>query len=129
MAVALRQNNETSYATRQTSRSTRTRVRRRRRSRFSQFVKMIMPVVGVAMLFGWVAVYANVTVTGYNRSRLTEQCRVERLKNERLKVECSRLSSPHKVTAAAQRAGMIYATRYDYIHLPQSVASAEGAGR
>lgn len=129
MAVALRQNTETTYVTRRMPRAVRTRVRRRRRSRFSQFIRMLMPVVGVAMLFGWVAIYANVTVTGYNRSRLTEQCRIERLKNERLKVECSRLSSPHKVTAAAQKAGMIYATSYDYIHLPQSVASAESAGR
>lgn len=84
---------------------------------------MLLPVIGVAMLFGWVAIYANVTVTGYNRSRLTSECRAERLENERLTVEYSRLSSPHIVTSSAQKAGMVYATEYDYIHRPQTVAS------
>ena len=123
MAVALRQKIETESVVRRSPKAMRARTRRHRYARFKRVVKMLMPLFGVAMLFGWVAVYANVTVTGYNRSRLTSECRAEKLKNERLKVECSRLSSPHIVTAAAEKAGMVYATQYDYVHQPQTVAS------
>lgn len=123
MAVALRQKIETGITVRRSPRAMRARTRRLRYARFKRVVKMLMPVIGVAMLFGWVAVYANVTVTGYNRSKLTAQFRAEKLKNERLKVECSHLSSPHIVTAAAEKAGMVYATQYDYVHQPQTVAS------
>lgn len=123
MAVALRQKVDTGTTVCRSPRAMRARTRRLRYVRLKRFVKMLVPVIGVAMLFGWVAVYANVTITGYNRSRLTSECRAEKLKNERLKVECSRLSSPHIVTAAAERAGMIYATQYDYVHQPQTVAS------
>ncbi|MHB9037336.1 MAG: hypothetical protein ACYC64_11775 [Armatimonadota bacterium] len=128
MAVAVRQKTDTAGVTRQTPRAKRARTRRLRFVRLRRVLKMLFPLLFVGMLFGWVAVYANVTVTGYNRARLTTECRTEKLKNERLKVEYSRLSSPHKVVAAAEQAGMVYATQYDYIHPPQAVASAKSAG-
>ncbi|MCE5324142.1 hypothetical protein LLG46_12625 [bacterium] len=128
MAVAPRQKVNTGSVVRRSPRTMRARTRRLRYARFKRVMKILMPVVCVAMLFGWVAIYANVTVTGYNRSKLTAQLRAERLQNERLKVECSRLSSPHIVTVAAEKAGMVYATQYDYIHQPQTVASADASG-
>ena len=128
MAVAVRQKTDTVGVTRQSPRAKRARTRRLRFARLRRVLKIFFPLLFVGMLFGWVAVYANVTVTGYNRARLTAQCRAEKLRNERLKVEYSRLSSPHIVVAAAENAGMVYATKYDYIHPPQAVASAKGAG-
>ncbi|MCE5313619.1 MAG: hypothetical protein ABFD49_01500 [Armatimonadota bacterium] len=126
MAVAaVRRKTDTAGTTRLSPRALRARSRRLRFARFKHGLKMLLPVIAVVMLFGWVAVYANVTVTGYNRARLTAECRAAKLMNERLKVEYNRLSSPHKVVAAAEKTGMVYATDYDYVHPPQTVASAK----
>ncbi|MCE5198367.1 MAG: hypothetical protein ABFD54_16695 [Armatimonadota bacterium] len=124
-AVAQRSNAvQTPRVTHSTQAPRRTRSRRRPNYKFRNALKCFTFAVAIAMLFGWVSVHARITVTGYNRSRLTDLCREERLKNQRLKVQWDSLSSPHNVVAAAERSGMVYAAQYDYIHGPQAVASA-----
>lgn len=103
----------------------RTRVNRSPRSMFRRAGRLILIAITLAFLFGYVSVYANLTKTGFSRSKLTQMCRVERLRNERLKVEWIRHCSPETVVAAAEKSGMVYATEYEYVGQQQNVASAE----
>jgi len=96
---------------------------RRRGSRPRKLARLFIPIVLVAS-FLYVGLYASLTAASYNKSKLIELCRRERIRNERLTVELIRRSSPDHVTAAAQRAGMVCATRYDYLRRPPTVASA-----
>ncbi|MCL5102521.1 MAG: hypothetical protein M1133_00205 [Armatimonadetes bacterium] len=101
----------------------RTRVRRSPRIGFWLTSRAVICVIAGLSLFGWMSVYAKLTVTGYSRSRLLQMCRQEQLKHERLEVKWNSLSSPHNVVAAAEKSGMVYATDYDYIRSPQTIAS------
>ena len=96
---------------------------RRRGSRPRKLARLFIPIVLVAS-FLYVGLYASLTAASYNKSKLIELCRRERIRNERLTVELIRRSSPDHVTAAAQMAGMVCATRYDYLRRPPTVASA-----
>jgi cell division protein FtsL len=80
----------------------------------------------LAMFLGWMSVYAKLVVTGYSRSKLVATCRQEQLRNQRLKLRMEALSSPGSVVDAARKAGMVYATEYDYIRTPRTVATAVG---
>lgn len=101
------------------------RTRRRSAARFPKAIRILILIAGLALPFGYINAYANLAVTGYNRDSLMEQCRQERIHNERLKVELIRRSSPRSIVALAQKQGMIYATQYDYLQKPKAVASAK----
>ncbi len=99
----------------------------RRRSRLRRLARrLLIPSILVGSFF-YIGLYAGVTSTSYDNSRLAELCRQERIKNERLTVELIRRSGPSYVTRAAEKDGMVCATQYDYLHKPATVASA-GAG-
>jgi hypothetical protein len=83
-------------------------------------------VLALACLFGYVSIYAHLTMTGYSRSKLLETCRQERLQNQRLKMRMDALSSPSYVVSAAEKAKMVYATQYDYLDKPERLASTAG---
>ena len=104
----------------------RVRVRRRTRIDFRRFSRFLLCVLTLASLFGYVSIYANLTVAGYNRSKLLDMCRQERLDNQRLKLRWDALSSPNYVVSAAEKAGMVYATQYDYLDKPERLASTAG---
>lgn len=115
-------------STYQRSRSTthtRPRARRRVRSRANNIVRAFVMAMGLAFLFGYASVYANLARTGYTRSELSTMCRRQRIENERLRVELVRRSSPNYVVAAAKESGMVPAAQYDYLNKPQTVASAK----
>lgn len=125
-AVAERASTSTrSNTTPRRRQSTRGRVKRRRRMDFRRFSSFLMASAALLSLFGYVSVYAHVKVTGYNRSRLMDQCREERIRNERLQLRYNTLTSPNHVVMAAERVGMVYATRYDYLQKNSRVASAK----
>ncbi len=98
--------------------------RRRTRSNVSKLFWGAAIALVLVGLFGYVSVYVNLTTTGYNRAQLMAQCRQERIRNERLKIELNRLMSPQAIVVAAEKNGMVYATEYDYIQ-PKAVAQAE----
>lgn len=126
MAVAV-QKLKTEPASRQTSRSSAAakhmRARRKRHARSRGLLRLICPLV-LAAMFLYVGLYAGVTATSYAQSRMDKQCRQERIRNERLKVELTRRSSPSNLMSAAQKAGMVYATEYEYLRRPATMASA-----
>lgn len=97
----------------------------RRASRFRRLAGRLFIVAALAASFFYIAVYAGLTAVSYNKSRLTQTWRLEKIRNERLTVELVRRSSPHYITAAAQHAGMVCATQYDYLHKPAAVARAD----
>ena len=75
-------------------------------------------------VFGYMSVYASLVATSYDRSRLVKELRQEKIRNERLGVTYVQRSGPGFAMTAAQRAGMVYATRYEYLRKPDTVASA-----
>jgi len=119
--VAVRQNPVRREETAGMAMSSGRRVRRRK-SRARKLARLFIPIVLVAS-FLYVGLYASVTAASYNKSKLIDLCRRERIRNERLTVDLIRRSSPRYVTAAAQKSGMVCATRYDYLHRPPTVAS------
>ena len=121
-AVAVRENLVRREETAGMAMSTGRRIRRRK-SRARKLTRLVIPIVLVAS-FLYVGLYANMTAASYNKSKLIDLCRRERIRNERLMVEMIRRTSPRYVTAAAQRDGMVCATQYDYLHKPPTVASA-----
>ena len=99
---------------------------RRIRSRARGAFRFAVPVIVAVVVFAYVAVYATLTSTSYDRHELTARLRLEKIRNQRLKVELVRLSSPQYVMAGAERAGMIPAAQYDYLRRPETVAIAGG---
>jgi hypothetical protein len=88
---------------------------------------VVLPALALGLFLPYMSIYARLAVTGHSRSALTASLDAQRLTNQRLKIECDSLSSPHNVVAAAQKSGMIYATSYDFIRRPLAVASAVGS--
>ncbi len=99
------------------------RARRKRHARSRSLLRLACPLV-VGAMFLYVGLYASLTATSYTQSRVDKLCRQERIRNERLRVELTRRSSPGNVVSAAQRAGMVYATEYEYLRRPPTMASA-----
>lgn len=97
---------------------------RRPKLRAPRFIKPALIVLLLAGVFGYVNTYAKLTATAADRNRLTVQVKREKIRHERLKLRYIIDSSPRSVTAAAERNGMVYATDYDYLRRPQTVASA-----
>lgn len=126
MSVAARATTAREHAAgnKRTVRRTRVKVRSRLRVNFRQATKLLITVSLLAMLFGYVRVYAGLAMAGYSRDTLISELRQEKLRNEELKVKWNTLSSPQRVVNAAEKAGMVYASDYDYINKPSTVASA-----
>lgn len=126
-AVMERGSAETSRQT--TTRGSRKWTNRKARGRQTvmcrRAIKYAFGILAIVLLFGWMCVYAMVTATGINRSDVARQLHREQLRNQRLKMKLDYLSCPQNVVVAAQKAGMVYSTQYEYIVKPQSVASAE----
>ncbi len=123
MAVAVRQNVVSGGKAARVAEAGSVRcVRRRRKSRSRKLVRIVIPIFMVAA-FLYIGLYAGLTAASYSKTRLTSLCRQQRIRNERLTVELIRRSSPKNVMAAAQKAGMVCATQYDYLHRPATVAS------
>lgn len=80
----------------------------------------------VIVLLSWMSVYARLAVAGKTRSELTKACAREQLRNQQLRIQLDVLCRPRNVVADAQKSGMVYASRYEYIGGRQHVASAEG---
>jgi len=83
-----------------------------------------LSLTALAMLLGYVNVYARVTVAGYSRGRLDSVVRAEKIRNERLKLTYNSLCSPARVVAAAEKSGMVYPSNYEYLRDTRMVASA-----
>lgn len=126
MAVAV-QKPKTEQLTRRTSRpeaaTKHMRARRKRHARSRGLYRLVCPLV-LGGMFIYVGLYASLTATSYTQSRIDKLCRQERIRNERLKVELTRRSSPSNVMWSAQKAGMVYATEYEYLRQPPKMASA-----
>lgn len=107
--------------------STRRIIKRRRKVARWKSPKFLLGMLcaGLVCGFCFVNTYANLAKTGYSRDELTNIYNQEKLENEQLKVQWNLLSSPRNVTAAAEKAGMIYAKDYDYLGKEKkTVASA-----
>lgn len=88
----------------------------------ARFVALFAALVGV---FCYVALYASLTATSFDRSRLADELRIEKIRNERLRVERDRRISPSYAMVAAQKAGMVYAAHYDYLGKSNTMARAD----
>lgn len=108
---------------RRSSRPTGT-TRRRRRLRLRGALKFAVPVLFLVAVFSFVNVHAKVTTTSYSKSDLQKQYRLEQIRNERLRLELIRITSPKYVVGRAERIGMIPAAQYDYLVRTDTVASA-----
>lgn len=109
---------------RSTSIPRRMRVRRPKSvlSRNARYAFLFAALVGV---FGYVAVYATLTATSFDRSRMMNEFKIEKIKNERLRIDYVRRLSPASAMNAAQKAGMVYAVQYDYLCKSKTVARAD----
>ncbi|MCX8053457.1 MAG: hypothetical protein N3B12_06585 [Armatimonadetes bacterium] len=96
----------------------------KRKSRLRRLARRLLIPIVLAVLLLYVALYAGVTSVSHKKSKLMDLYRQESIRHERLMVELIHFSSPRHVTAAAQRFGMVCATRYDYLSKPATVASA-----
>jgi hypothetical protein len=130
VAVVVREQNYVHgrTSTRSTRAIKRLRVRRRSTSVFGRYFKPVAFLLSLMLVFAYVNVYAGLAVQGFNRSKLIEMCRREKLRNERLKVDYITYSRPNWVVSAAEKNGMVYAKEYDYITRPEVVASAAQHG-
>jgi len=107
-----------------TGKTARCSTRKPRSRRMRSIFKLVFSVASVFVVFGYVNIHANLTSTSYSRNELLSQCRMERIRNQRLKVELMRLTSPQYVLAGAEKAHMIPASHYDYLNRPETVAKA-----
>jgi hypothetical protein len=88
----------------------------------ARYAFLFAALVGV---FGYVALYANLTATSFDRSRMMNEFKGEQIKNERLRVEYVRRVSPASAMDAARKTGMVYAVDYDYLGKSNTVARAD----
>jgi hypothetical protein len=110
--------------TRPSSTARRTKRTRRVRPRSRRFLSVSLLFGLLVCVFGYVSVYASLVATSYDRSQLVKELRQEKIRNERLRVDYVQRSGPGFAMSAAQRAGMVYATRYEYLRKADTMASA-----
>ena len=117
-AVVRRQETRPSRTSRRTQGVRRVRPRSRRLLSLGLLFGLLI------FVFGYVGVYASLVATSYDRSRLANELRQENIRNERLRVDYIQRSGPGCAMTAAQNAGMVYATRYEYLRKADTLASA-----
>ncbi len=88
--------------------------------------KLMLSILVIAVAFGYVNLHASLTSTSYSRNELMSQCRLEKIRNQRLRVELMRLMSPQYVLAGAEKANMVPASDYDYLNKSETIAKAGG---
>lgn len=98
------------------------RVRRRPRSLLRKNARYACLLTALLGVFGYVALYASLTATSFDRSRMMNEFKAEQIKNERLRIDYIRRSSPASAMGHAQRVGMVYARQYDYLGRSNTVA-------
>lgn len=108
-----------------TTRRPKRRVVKRKRS---GVCRILLLAAAVVLILGYVGMYAQVTHAGYQRAALLSELREQRLENEALRVEFQNLTSPERLNAAAQAAGMLPSTEISYIDSPKPVALARADG-
>jgi cell division protein FtsL len=82
----------------------------------------------MASLLGYIGMYAQVTMYGYRKAELARELRKVDMQNQALKAEIQMLTSPDRLAAVAESAGMVQSSKIVYIASPGStvnVAKAE----
>lgn len=107
--------------------STRRRVRvshkprtKRRRNALAAII-----VVFLVSVFGYVTLHASLTAASFDLSRMNNEFKAEKVRNERLRIEYVRRVSPAFAMDAARKCGMVYASEYDYLSKSSTVARAD----
>lgn len=106
------------------SATVRVRIGSRRRPPIGRKPLYMLIAAGLLFVFVHVGLYAIMTAVSFERDRLSNQYRLEKIENERLKVEYIRRTSPAYVIAWAQAAGMVYSKDFEYLERSSTVASA-----
>ncbi len=99
-------------------------VRKHRKRRKAIFIRGVACIVGIVSLLGYIGLYAQITRLGYMRSDLAKQTRQVTMENEALKADIQILSSPDRLSAAADAAGMEPGSSMLYIAVPGGVRVA-----
>jgi cell division protein FtsL len=102
--------------------------RRAAKRKRSGVCRILLLAAAVALILGYVGIYAQVTHAGYRRAALLSELRQQRLENEALRVQFQNLTSPERLNAAAQAAGMLPSTEISYIGAPKPIAVARADG-
>ena len=121
MAVCAR-STKPKTASKKAGQGAKSRSRRAKRTAARTVFWAAVVLAGLGSPFAYINSYANLAQTSTSRSKLVELCRQEKIKNERLKVEFVRRSSPANVVVAAEELDMTYATAYDYLEKPRTIA-------
>ena len=90
--------------------------------------KSLLLAAAMALILGYVGMYAQVTNAGYQRAALLSELRNQRIENEALLVEYRNLTDPKRLQAAAESADMQLGTEISYISSPDPVAVAKADG-
>lgn len=114
-------------AAQRTTSVTRRRASRRRRPLLRRNAACVFLFSALVGVFGYVALYANLTATSFDRSRMMNEFKMEQIRNERLRIDYVRRLSPAYAMGAAQRVGMVYAKHYDYLGKSNTIAKADQA--
>jgi len=99
--------------------------RRRRKSRRVVFARTLFSILAVLFLFGYIGLYAQVTIYGYHGADLARQIRQIETENQALRVEIQTLSNPDRLGAVAVGAGMQPRAEVVYIPVPRPVEVAK----
>ena len=112
-------------APRQRAAARRVRVVNRPRKRRLRYGTPALLLAAIVSVYAYVAVYASMTATSFDRSRMCSELKLEKIKNERLRIDYARRLSPASAMATGQNIGMVYAKEYDYLSKPNTVARAD----
>lgn len=108
------------------SATVRVRIGSRRRALVGRRLAYLLIAGALLLVFVHVSLYAMMTAISFERDKLSNQYRLEKIENERLRVEYVRRTSPAYVIAWAQSAGMVYSKDFEYLERSKTVASAAG---
>ncbi len=84
----------------------------------------ILLLCALVFVFVHVSLYALMTAMSFERDKLANQFRLEKIENERRRIEYIRRSIPAYIIAWAQAAGMVYSKEFEYLERSKTVASA-----
>lgn len=89
--------------------------RRMRKKRNTMVSRVVIGFVVVGALIGYVGIYAQVTMCGYNSAALARQTRQLETENQAVSAQIEALSSPERFAAAAEKAGMVQSPNPIYL--------------
>ena len=99
--------------------------RRHKKRRSVVMSRTVACILGMALLFCYIGLYAQITTYGYHRSDLTRQIRQIDMESQALEAEIQVLSSPDRLAAAAIDAGMVPSSDVVYISTPGKINVAK----